>query len=108
MVLHNTEQSSYTGVFYMNKRKKSKLGLIIVLAIMAYFAYTFINQQGILMGKRAQLNSLNDKYKTELKLNNDLNKKKGSTNNRQYVEDVARQQLDMVKKDERVFVDVNK
>lgn len=92
----------------MNRRKKSKMGLIIVLALMVYFVYTFINQQGILTEKQKMLNTYNDKYKKEVQLNSDLKKKKEIINSSQYAEDVARQELDMVKQGERIFVDVNK
>jgi cell division protein FtsB len=92
----------------MNRRKKSKMGLIIVLALVGYFVYTFINQQGILAEKQKTLDAFNDKYKKEMQLNSDLKKKKEIINSSQYAEDVARQELDMVKQGERIFVDVNK
>ncbi len=92
----------------MNRRKKSKMGLIIVLSLVVYFVYTFINQQGILADKQKSLDAFNDKYKKEMQLNNDLKKKKEIINSSQYAEDVARQELDMVKQGERIFVDVNK
>ncbi len=92
----------------MNRRKKSKMGLIIVLALMVYFVYTFINQQAILTQKQKTLNDFDDKYKKEVQLNSDLKKKKEIINSSQYAEDVARQELDMVKQGERIFFDVNK
>ncbi|MDP4095042.1 MAG: septum formation initiator family protein [Bacillota bacterium] len=92
----------------MNKRKKSKLGFFIVVALIIYFAYTIISQQKLLNNKKAALNAANDKYKQEQKINKDLNDEKGKVNSDEYYEKVAREQLGMVKPGEKIFVDPNK
>lgn len=92
----------------MSKRKKSKLGIIIAIALFAYFVYIILNQQKILSEKKAELDAANNKYTKEMQINEDLKKQKEMINSDEYVEKAAREKLDMVKQGERVYVDVNK
>ncbi|MCX7922222.1 MAG: septum formation initiator family protein [Clostridia bacterium] len=91
----------------MNKRKKSKIGLLIVIGLTVYFGYEAFNQQIVLNSKRNELDNIQKKIADEEKLNKDLTKQKDIMNSDEYIEKVAREKLGMVKSGEKVFVDVN-
>jgi cell division protein FtsL len=92
----------------MNKRKKSKVALVLTLCVLGYFAYTLSGQEQIIRDKQSQLTSINQKIEDEKSKNAELKKQKDQVNSNEYVEKVAREKLGMVKPDERIFVDVNK
>lgn len=92
----------------MNKRKKSKLALVLTLCVLGYFAYTIVGQEQLIRDKQSQITSINQKIEDEKSKNVELKKQKDQVNSNEYVEKVAREKLGMVKPDERIFVDVNK
>lgn len=92
----------------MSKRKKSRVGLFILLIFMLYFAWEMVGQQKILYAKGAELQKMNTKVTEESKMNDELNKEQQNMNSNEYIEKVAREKLGMVKKGERVFVDTGK
>jgi len=92
----------------MNKRKKSKIYLLVTLCAMVYFTYLMIGQERIIRDKSNQIAIVNQKIDDEKSKNAELKKQKDQVNSPEYIEKVAREQLGMVKPDEKVFVDVNK
>ncbi|AEV67075.1 FtsB family cell division protein [Acetivibrio clariflavus] len=91
----------------MNKRKKSKLGTLLFLGALAYLTYLLINQQGILYAKKAQLDELNAKIRAEEENRERLIRQTEEVNSEENIEKIAREKLGMVKRGERVFIDVN-
>jgi Septum formation initiator len=75
---------------------------------MAYFAYLMIGQEQIIRDKSNQIASVNQKIEDEKSKTEELKKQKDQVNSPEYIEKIARDQLGMVKPDEKVFVDVNK
>lgn len=92
----------------MNKRKKSKLSILLVLGIFAYFAYIMFDQQKVLDAKGSELRNLKVKIEEQARVNEDLEQQKQILNSDENVERMAREKLGMVKQGEKVFVDVNK
>jgi cell division protein FtsL len=92
----------------MNKRRKNSFGIFILLAIFIYLSYIFINQQRLLYAKNIELSKIENKIAEEEKLNEELNKEKEMIQSDEYMEKIAREKLGMVKKDERVYVDIGK
>lgn len=92
----------------MNKRKRSKLGIVIIIGLFVYFSYVAVAQQKLLYEKNLDMKTIQDKIAAESKLNEQLKKKKETVNSDEYIEKVAREKLDMVKHGEKVFVDINK
>ncbi|MCX8129863.1 MAG: septum formation initiator family protein [Clostridia bacterium] len=92
----------------MSKRKKSKLGLILIVAVLVVFARVMIDQQRILYAKENQRDNLQKKIEEQNRINEELNNQKKIMNTDEYAEKVARDELGMIKPGERVFVDVNK
>lgn len=92
----------------MSKRRKSRVYLLVTLCVMAYLTYLMIGQERIIRDKSSQITSVNQKIEDEKSKNTELNKQKEQVNSPEYIEKIARDQLGMVKPDEKVFVDINK
>lgn len=90
------------------KKKGSTFGIFILLAIFIYLSYIFINQQKLLYAKNLELNKIESKISDEEKLNEELGMEKETIQSDEYIEKVAREKLGMVKKDERIFMDIGK
>ena len=92
----------------MSKRRKTRFGLFIMLAIFVYLACIFVDQQSLLYTKKQELNKIESKISDEEKLNKELNKELEMIQSDEYIEKVAREKLGMVKRDERIYVDIGK
>jgi cell division protein FtsB len=92
----------------MNKGKRSPLLVFALLVIFLYLSYIAVNQQQVLNAKNLTLDKLEDKIEEEAKLNEKLSKERDMIQSDEYVEKVARERLGMVKKNERVYMDIGK
>jgi Septum formation initiator len=92
----------------MSRRKKSKVGLIFLTIIFIYFAYAVVGQQKIINNKSLDMVKIQNKIDEETKENEMLKKEKDQLSSDEYVEKTAREKLGMVKKGERVYVDIGK
>lgn len=92
----------------MSKRKKSRIGLILVIAFIIYFAYIAVGQQKVLYLKDIEMKKVQSKIDEELAENEKLKNEKDLLNSDEFVEKTAREKLGMVKKGERVYVDIGK
>ena len=92
----------------MSKRKKSKLGLVLLMVIFIYFAYTAVGQQKILYMKDVELKKVQSEIDEETKKNEKLKEEQEELNSDEFVEKTAREKLGMVKKGERVYFDIGK
>ena len=92
----------------MRKKQKNTFGIFILLAIFLYLSYIFVNQQRLLYAKNLELNKIENKIGEEEKLNEELSIEKEMIQSDEYIEKVAREKLGMVKKDERIFMDIGK
>ena len=92
----------------MRKRKKSKLGLVVLMVIFIYFAYTAAGQQKILYMKDADLKKVQSKIDEETEENDKLKEEQKALDSDEYVEKIAREKLGMVKTGDRVYFDIGK
>lgn len=92
----------------MSKRRKTRFGIFIMLAIFVYMAYIFVNQQRLLYAKKQELSKIENKFSEEEKINEELNMELEMIQSDEYIEKVAREKLGMVKRNERVYVDIGK
>lgn len=92
----------------MRKKQRNTFGIFILLAIFLYLSYIFVNQQRLLYAKNLELNKIENKIGEEEKLNEELSIEKEMIQSDEYIEKVAREKLGMVKKDERIFMDIGK
>jgi cell division protein FtsB len=92
----------------MKKKKKSAIGIFFLLAIFLYLSYIGVSQQKLLDSKVLELARLQDKIEYETKLHEELTKENETIQSDEYIEKIAREKLGMVKKNERVYVDIGK
>lgn len=92
----------------MSRRKKSKIGFVVMILFFIYFAYTATGQQQILYNKAQDMKKIQSKINEETKENEKLKKEKDLLSSDEYIEKTAREKLGMVKQGERVYVDIGK
>ncbi|KNY27312.1 FtsB family cell division protein [Pseudobacteroides cellulosolvens] len=92
----------------MKKKKKSKFWFIVIALILLYSGYISYSLKGLLDSKKEQHNDLQNKISLQKKQKAELEKQMKNINSDEYIEKVAREKLGMVKKNERVYVDVNR
>lgn len=88
----------------MNKLLKR----IIVLLISAYVIYILLSQQKMLNTYAAEKNQYTNQILEAEKEKNELNNSIEGLNSTDYIEDVARNKLDMYLPNERVYIDITK
>lgn len=100
------------GSVSQNKKKKKKLELdyvrIILVAFVVYFAYTFIAQQFSINEYNVKIAGIQAKIDSENDRVEEINTLKTKTNTTEFMEDIARSELGLIKPYEKVFIDVNK
>jgi cell division protein FtsL len=90
------------------KKGKGTLGILILLFIFLYLSYTAVNQQRIIFDKNLELSRLEEKIAEEKTVNEELKKESEIIQDDEYIEKIAREKLGMVKKNERIYVDIGK
>lgn len=92
----------------MNKRGKPSIWALILAVFFLYFCYVLIDQQKVIMARESEIARIQEKIGEEQMTNEELTKQREIINSDEYVEKVAREKLGMVKKEERIFIDINK
>ena len=87
----------------MKKNKIYKKILILVIGI--YVIFTLINQQKTLNQYSQSSYELSQKIEEEKETKEELAKKKEDVNSLEFIEQMAREKLDMYYPNERVYVD---
>ena len=82
-----------------------KIGLI---AFIIYFAFTFINQQKLLDSYATETNQYSNQIAEAKETQSKLNETLSNINSTNYIEQMAREKLDMYLPNERVYVDMSK
>ena len=90
------------------KNKTTLLKKIIFIAILIYAIITFINQQKTLNQYKSEASTYSEQLETAKETNSELQKTKENVNSTEYIEEVAREKLDMYLPNERVYVDISK
>lgn len=94
------------------KKKVKLLPLVFklsVVAIILYFVFMLFNQQLQINDKKRKLEQLTEKLQSQEMANSKLRDFEGAEGetNKDYIERVARENLDLSKKGERVFINVS-
>ena len=87
------------------KKNKKILRNLLIIAIIIYIAFVFINQQKTLNQYSKNAEELNQQIASEKATNEDLNQQKDNVNSLDFIEEMAREKLDMYHPNERVYVD---
>ncbi len=78
---------------------------LIILAIAAYTVFTIINQQKTLNQYSKQTDELNQEIAEETQTKEELAKEKENVDSLEFIEQMAREKLDMYRPNERVYID---
>ena len=83
----------------------SLLKKFIIIAIVIYGVITFFNQQKILNTYASNSENLDEQIQKANKYQEELNDIKNNVSSSEYIEQVAREKLDMYLPNERVYID---
>ena len=86
--------------------KKMKLyKKLLIILVLFYVAYVFINQQKVLNQYATESKEIAVKIKEQEEYNTQLTAEKDNVNSKEYIEQIAREKLDMYYPNEKVYVD---
>lgn len=89
-----------------NFKKRNVLKKLLIIAFLIYFIYTIISQQRTLNSYATIKDSYNDDIEMAQEENQELQEMKDNINSDEYIEQIAREKLDMYYPNERVYIDV--
>jgi cell division protein FtsL len=81
---------------------------IIIAIFLIYFVITLISQQKTLNQYKAETESYSKQLETAKKTNEELQETKSNVDSTDYIEEIAREKLDMYLPNERVYIDISK
>ena len=87
------------------KKNKKILRNLFIIAIIVYITFVFIDQQKTLNEYSKNTEELNQQIASEEATNEDLNQQKDNVNSLEFIEEMAREKLDMYYPNERVYMD---
>lgn len=91
-----------------NKKTNNLLKKILIISFILYFAFTLISQQKTIMAYTKE----EERYNKDISVAEDeqekLKEMKENINSDEYIEQIAREKLDMYYPNERVYVDIEK
>ncbi len=86
------------------KNIKKLIKRLVIICIIIYAAVTFINQQKILNTYASNKLEVEKKLSEAEKYGEELKQIKENVNSKEYIEEVAREKLDMYLPNERVYI----
>lgn len=89
-------------------RNKKILKVIIILIVLSYFIYVLIKQQTTLNSYQTEQDYVSSQIQDQQEYKNELAEMEANINSDEYIEQIARDKLDMYLPNERVYVDANK
>lgn len=81
---------------------------VIIAIFLIYFVVTLASQQKTLNQYSSEAEIYAKQLETATEENKDLNKTKEDVNSTEYIEQMAREKLDMYLPNERVYIDINR
>ena len=90
------------------KKNKKIYKKLIILGVTIYTVVTLVNQQKTLNQYSSEAEIYAKQLETATEENKDLNKTKEDVNSTEYIEQMAREKLDMYLPNERVYIDMNR
>ena len=91
-----------------NDNLKCILKRVLFIAIAVYVIYTFFVQQKNLNAYKADEERYREQIATEEERKKELNETKSNINSKEYIEQIARDKLDMYLPNEKVYIDISK
>ncbi len=90
------------------KTKRKLYKRVFIVCIIIYVIYIFANQQKVLNSYKAAQKYYNEQIETKVAHQESLNQTKQNINSEEYIEQAAREKLDMYLPNERVYIDTSK
>lgn len=81
---------------------------IIIAIFLIYFVVTIVSQQKTLNQYKSEASAYSKQLKSAQDINENLNITKSNINSTEYIEEVAREKLNMYLPNERVYIDMSK
>lgn len=81
---------------------------VIIAIFLIYFVVKLVSQQKTLNQYSSEAEIYAKQLETATEENKDLNKTKEDVNSTEYIEQMAREKLDMYLPNERVYIDINR
>lgn len=91
-----------------NIKTKKILKKILLIGIIIYVVYTFFVQQKTLNAYQADQERYSKQIAEEKEKQEELKTTKENINSKKYIEEVAREKLNMYLPNERVYIDISK
>lgn len=91
----------------IKKPRKSILFRLCILAFIVYAVVTLLDMQVVLAERRQEVVELQQKLEVQRVANKELERQLATGADEEYIEKVARDQLDYVYPDEQVFIDIS-
>lgn len=88
------------------KHKKSIFTKIAFVVVIAYVLYILVNQQNKINSLKREQISYQSQIEDQESYKESLLKTKESVNSEKFIEEIAREKLDMYLPNERVFIDI--
>ena len=89
-------------------RNKKILKVIIILIVLSYFIYVIMKQQTTLNSYKTEQDYVSAQIQEQQEYKNELADMKANINSDEFIEQIARDKLDMYLPNERVYADANK
>lgn len=87
-------------------KKKIKYGRIIIIAVICYFVYICLTQQQTMDAYDKEAEDYQNQIIEAQEKNEKLQHIKSNIDSTEYIENVAREKLDMYLPNERVYIDI--
>lgn len=81
---------------------------VFIIAIAAYALTTFINQQKSINSYKTAQKYYSEQINSKVAYKETLYNKKNNLNSEEYIQEAAREKLDMYLPNERVYIDISK
>lgn len=85
--------------------KKKLYKKLLILLVLIYAVFTFINQQKVLNQYNSNSKELASQIKEQESKKKDLIAEKDNVNSKEYIEQTAREKLDMYYPNEKIYID---
>lgn len=86
-------------------KKKKLYKKLLILAVILYASFTLINQQKVINQYSKNSEDLSIQIKEEKTTNQKLLAEKDNVNSKEYIEQTAREKLDMYYPNEKIYID---
>ena len=86
-------------------KKKNLYKKLLILLVLIYAIFTLVNQQKVINQYTANSKELASKIEEQKTYNKELVAEKENVNSKEYIEQIAREKVDMYYPNEKIYID---